>query len=112
MPEIDIPIAHDDRAHAYHLYVIRLSLDKLDIDRAQFIEELRALNIGSSVHFIPVHLHPWYQKAYGYKRGDFPVAERVFDSIISLPLYPKMSEDDLQDVVEAVRYTVKQHGRR
>jgi dTDP-4-amino-4,6-dideoxygalactose transaminase len=112
MPEIEIPIAHGDRAHAYHLYVIRLSLDKLSIDRAQFIEELRALNIGSSVHFIPVHLHPWYQTEYGYSRGDFPVAERVFDSIISLPLYPKMSEEDLQDVVEAVRYIVKQHGRR
>ncbi len=112
IPEIKIPITHDDRSHAFHLYVIRLALEKLSIDRARFIEELRALNIGSSVHFIPVHLHPWYQEEYGFSRGDFPVAERLFDSIISLPLYPKMSEEDLQDVVEAVRYIVKQHGRR
>jgi dTDP-4-amino-4,6-dideoxygalactose transaminase len=112
MPEIEIPITRPNRSHAYHLYVIRLALDMLSIDRAQFIEELRAMNIGSSVHFIPVHLHPWYQKEYGYSRGDLPVAERLFDSIISIPLYPKMSEDDLQDVVEAVRYIVKQHRRR
>ena len=112
LPEIDVPITHRDRFHAFHLYVIRLVLDQLSIDRAQFIEELRALNIGSSVHFIPVHLHPWYQTTYGYSRGDLPVAERIFDRIISIPLYPKMNEDDLQDVVEAVRYIVMQHGRR
>ena len=112
LPEIDVPITHSDRFHAFHLYVIRLVLDQLSIDRAQFIEELRALNIGSSVHFIPVHLHPWYQTTYGYSRGDLPVAERIFDRIISIPLYPKMNEDDLQDVVEAVRYIVMQHGRR
>jgi dTDP-4-amino-4,6-dideoxygalactose transaminase len=112
MPEIETPVTHGDRSHAFHLYVIRLALEKLSIDRAQFIEELRALNIGSSVHFIPVHLHPWYQDEYGYSRGDFPVAERLFDSIISLPLYPKMNEDDLQDVVDAVSYIVKQHRRR
>ncbi len=112
LPEIEAPIRHGDRFHGFHLYVIRLALDQLSIDRAQFIEELRALNIGSSVHFIPVHLHPWYQTTYGYRRGDLPVAERIFDRIISIPLYPKMKEDDLQDVVEAVRYIVKQHGRR
>lgn len=112
MPEIETPITHSDRFHAFHLYVIRLALDRLSIDRGQFIEELRARNIGSSVHFIPVHLHPWYQETYGYSRGDLPVAERLSDSIISIPLYPKMSEDDLQDVIEAVRYLVKQHARR
>jgi dTDP-4-amino-4,6-dideoxygalactose transaminase len=112
LPEIDVPIKHSGRFHAFHLYVIRLVLDQLSIDRAQFIEELRALNIGSSVHFIPVHLHPWYQTTYGYSRGDLPVAERIFDRIISIPLYPRMKEDDLQDVVEAVRYIAKQHGRR
>lgn len=112
MPEIEIPITHGDRSHAYHLYVIRLALDRLSIDRAQFIEELRGLNIGSSVHFIPVHLHPYYQATFGHSRGDFPMAEQIYDAIISLPLYPKMSEDDLHDVVDAVRYIVKQHARR
>ncbi len=112
LPEIEIPITHEDRSHGYHLYVIRLKLDRLAIDRAQFIEELRAMNIGSSVHFIPVHLHPYYQEVLGYSRGDFPVAESLYDAIISLPLYPKMRESDLQDVVEAVRYIVSEHPRR
>jgi dTDP-4-amino-4,6-dideoxygalactose transaminase len=112
MPEIEIPITQDDRSHAYHLYVIRLNLDQLTIDRAQFIEELRGLNIGSSVHFIPVHLHPYYQESFGYSEGDFPVAERLFDAIISLPLYPKMTKTDLQDAVEAVRFIVSEHSRR
>ncbi len=112
MPEIEIPITQGGRSHAFHLYVIRLNLDQLAIDRAQFIEELRALNIGSSVHFIPVHLHPYYQESLGYSKGDFPVAERLFDAIISLPLYPKMTKNDLQDVVEAVRFIVSEHPRR
>ena len=112
MPEIEIPITQADRKHAYHLYVIRLNLEKLAIARAQFIEELRARNIGSSVHFIPVHLHPFYQETMGCGKGDLPVAERLYEGIVSLPLYPKMSEKDLQDVVEAVRYIVNQHPRR
>jgi len=108
-PEISVPVKHHDRNHIYHLYIIRLRLDKLKIDRAQFIDELRNLNIGTSVHFIPVHLHPFYQKTYGHKRGDLPNSEKIYDSIISLPLYPAMSETDVFDVINAVEQIISEN---
>lgn len=111
MAELDTPIAATDRSHIYHLYVIRLDLDRLTIDRAQFIDALKDFNIGTSVHFIPVHLHPYYRNQFGYKRGDLPNAESIYDRIVSLPLYPEMSEHDVQDVIWAVREVVAQHRR-
>lgn len=108
-PEISIPVKHHDRNHIYHLYIIRLRPDKLKIDRAQFIDKLRNLNIGTSVHFIPVHLHPFYQKTYDYKRGDLPNSEKIYDSIISLPLYPAMSETDASDVLDAVEQIINEN---
>jgi dTDP-4-amino-4,6-dideoxygalactose transaminase len=70
--------------------------------RNRFIEELRARNIGTSVHFIPIHLHPYYRDKYGYQPEDFPVAYREYQRIVSLPLYPRMSDQDVEDVIEAV----------
>lgn len=107
MPELEIPVERDYARHAWHLYIIKLNLDKLKIDRAQFIEELKAEKIGTSVHFIPVHMHPYYRDTFGYKAGDFPQAEAVYERIISLPLYPKMSIQDIQDVIDAVRRIVE-----
>ena len=72
MPELQIPLVNKGLRHAWHLYVIQLNLDRLTINRAQFIDALRAENIGTSVHFIPVHLHPYYRRTYGYNRGDYP----------------------------------------
>jgi len=103
LPEIETPGTQADRNHVYHLYVIRLGLERLAIDRAQFIEALKACNIGASVHFIPVHLHPFYQEHFGYRRGDLPRAEAIYDRIVSLPLYPRMTETDVWDVIESVR---------
>ncbi len=111
VPEIEIPLTHSDRNHIYHLYVIRLCLERLKIDRAQFIERLRTLNIGSSVHFIPVHLHPYYREAFSYKQGDLPNAEHLYDQMLSLPLFPKMAEGDVQDVIQAVT-TIVEGNRR
>jgi dTDP-4-amino-4,6-dideoxygalactose transaminase len=111
MPEVERPIIHSDRTHTYHLYVIRLNLERLTIDRAQFIEELKALNIGTSVHFIPVHLHPYYRDTFGYRPGDCPVAERLYERIISLPLFPRMTEDDVRDVIHAVKDVISRHRR-
>jgi dTDP-4-amino-4,6-dideoxygalactose transaminase len=105
------PIAHADRNHVYHLYAIRLDLARLTIDRAEFIEELKQLNIGASVHFIPLHLHPFYQQEFGYQRGDLPQAESIYDSVVSLPLYPGMSENDVQDVIEAVQLVISSNRR-
>ena len=111
LPEVERPIIHPDRTHTYHLYVIRLNLERLTIDRAQFIEELKALNIGTSVHFIPVHLHPFYRETFGYRLGACPVAERIYERIISLPLFPRMTEDDVRDVIHAVKDVVSRHRK-
>ncbi len=101
--------AHVD--HAWHLYVIRLRTELLKIDRAQFIEELRELNIGASVHFIPIHLHDYYRQKYGFKPEDFPIAYREFGRIVSLPLYPRMSDQDVDDVIAAVSAIFNRHRR-
>jgi len=107
LPELEEPVELDYARHAWHLYIIKLNLDKLSIDRGKFIEELKEENIGTSVHFIPLHMHPYYRDTYEYKPEDFPVAEGVFERIISLPMYPKMSMQDARDVVEAVKRVIK-----
>jgi dTDP-4-amino-4,6-dideoxygalactose transaminase len=100
-----------DGTHAWHLYMIRLRTTALRIDRDGFIEELRARNVGTSVHFIPLHLHPYYQQAWGYRPGQFPGAEAAWSQVVSLPLYPAMSDDDVDDVLTAVADVVRRHRR-
>jgi dTDP-4-amino-4,6-dideoxygalactose transaminase len=101
-PELQIPCDAPDCQHAWHLYMLRLNLDHLRIDRGQFVDELRARNIGASVHFIPLHIHPYYRKTYGYRPEDFPVAYCEYQREISLPVYSKMTDADVDDVIEAV----------
>jgi dTDP-4-amino-4,6-dideoxygalactose transaminase len=105
--ELQIPTERPEVEHAWHLYVLRLNVERLNISRNQFIEELKARNIGTSVHFIPIHLHPYYRDKYGYKPDDFPVAYREYQRIVSLPLYPRMTDDDVDSVIEAVHDVVK-----
>jgi dTDP-4-amino-4,6-dideoxygalactose transaminase len=76
--EVETPVERPNVQSAWHLYVLRLNLDRLSINRAQFIEELKARNIGTSVHFIPIHLHPFYRDKYGWKPEDFPIAYREY----------------------------------
>lgn len=109
--ELQIPTERPEVEHAWHLYVIRLNVERLKVSRNQFIEELKARNIGTSVHFIPIHLHPYYRDKYGYKPEDFPVAYREYQRIVSLPLYPRMSDQDVEDVIEAVAEVVKRFRR-
>jgi dTDP-4-amino-4,6-dideoxygalactose transaminase len=97
--------------HAWHLYMLRLNLDRLAIDRAQFVEELRARKIGVSVHFIPLHIHPYYRDTFGYRPDDFPVAYGEYLREVSLPIYSKMSDDDVQDVIDAVTDVVAARRR-
>jgi dTDP-4-amino-4,6-dideoxygalactose transaminase len=111
MDELQTPITHGDVEHAWHLYPLRLNLNKLTISRAQFIEELHARNIDTSVHFIPVHEHPYYRDKYGWRPKDFPVAHNEFNRILSLPIYPLMTEVDVADVVTAVKDVVCKHRR-
>jgi len=109
--EVDTPQTRPHVTPAWHLYPIRLRLDALSIDRAEFIEELRARNIGTSVHFIPVHIQPYYQQRYGFAPDDFPVTMTEFNRLISLPLYPRMTDTDVDDVVSAIRDAVAAHRR-
>jgi dTDP-4-amino-4,6-dideoxygalactose transaminase len=109
--EVETPITRPGMHHAWHLYVLRLNLDHLAIDRAQFIEELKARNIGASVHFIPIHHHPYYRAKYGYHADDFPVATREYRRIVSLPLSPRLTDRDVQDVIEAVLHIIQHHRR-
>ena len=116
--EFQIPTERPEVEHAWHLYVLRLDLERFPAIRNpkseirnRFIEELKARNIGTSVHFIPVHLHPYYRDRYGYKAEDFPVAYREYQRMVSLPLYPRMSDQDVEDVIEAVVDVVKRYRR-
>ena len=111
MPELRIPDSLPDRKHAWHLYVIRLVPERLKIDRGAFIEELTREGIGTSVHFIPLHLHPYYRDAFGYRRGNFPKAEAAFEEIISLPIYSLMAEEDAQRVIQTIRGVIERNRR-
>jgi perosamine synthetase len=110
-PELQIPHDRADCQHAWHLYMLRLRLGRLHIDRAQFIQELKERNIGTSVHFIPLHLHPYYRQTYGYRPEDFPVAHREYLREISLPIYSRMDDEDVQAVIEAVVDVVELYRR-
>ncbi|HHO81367.1 MAG TPA: DegT/DnrJ/EryC1/StrS family aminotransferase, partial [Bacillaceae bacterium] len=109
--ELVVPVERPDVEHAWHLYVLRLNLSALTIDRARFIEELKQRNIGASVHFIPVHLHPYYREKYGYRPKDFPVSYENYLRSISLPLHPGLSDRDVDDVIEAVLDVVREFRR-
>jgi dTDP-4-amino-4,6-dideoxygalactose transaminase len=111
LPELQVPVERPGCESAWHLYPLRLNLDMVTIGRNQFIEELKARNIGTSVHFIPIHLHPYYRDKYGYKPEDFPVAFANYQRLISLPLHPRLSEEDVDDVIEAVRDVVVRYRR-
>jgi perosamine synthetase len=111
VPEIMCPPTASYAQHAWHLYVIQLNLDRLRIDRDEFIRQLQQAGIGCSVHFIPLHLHPYHRDRGGYRPEDFPVASMVFQRIVSLPLYSKMTEDEVNRVIETVRDLVKRNRR-
>jgi dTDP-4-amino-4,6-dideoxygalactose transaminase len=100
---IELPVPRPHVESAWHLFPVRLRLEAMDTDRAGFINRLKALNIGTSVHFIPIHLHPYYRDKYGYREGDFPIAESAYHRLVSLPLHPGLSDADAMDVVDAVR---------
>jgi perosamine synthetase len=111
LPAIRIPSVGQDVQHAWHLYIIQLELEQLRIGRKEFIELLKQENIGTSVHFIPLHLHPYYRDTFHYRPEHFPHASAVFERIISLPIYPKMTVADVQHVIDAVRKIARQYRR-
>jgi len=98
---LQLPTVLPEVQSAWHLYPVQILADEFTRDGV--IEALRKLNIGTSVHFIPLHLMTFYQKTFGYKLGDFPVAEKVFDRILSLPFFPRMQNEDATRVVRNLR---------
>ena len=102
IPGLQIPHDREDCQHAWHLYMLRLNKACLNINRDQFIEELTRRNIGVSVHFIPLHLHPYYRETYGYQPEDYPAAREEYEREISLPIYSRMTDQDVRDVTAAV----------
>lgn len=108
LEEIMVPYIKPDRESAWHLYVVKLNLEALSINRRRFIEELKKRGIGASVHFIPLYRHPYYSNAYGYDAAAFPKSEHAYERIVSLPIYPAMSDDDVDSVINSVREVISQ----
>ncbi len=111
LPEIIRPRAAGHVQHAWHLYVIQLDLDRLRIGRNEFVQQLQQQQIGCSVHFIPLHMHPFYRQTWGYGPDDLPIAAACYRRTVSLPIYPKMSETDVRRVIGIVRDLVQQYRR-
>lgn len=103
IPYITPLAARPDRTNAYHLYMVTLDTEALGMSRAEAFKALRAENIGVNVHYIPVHLHPYYREHVGTRAGLCPVAEAAYEHLVTLPIFPQMSEEDVDDVVTAVR---------
>ena len=102
VPGLILPTALDDRRHAWHLYPIRLKLEQWTLDRRRFIEELKGKGVVASVHWMPLHMHPYYRETYGFESGVLPVAEAAYDRLVSLPLFPGMRDEEVDWVVKSV----------
>lgn len=109
--EIITPVEKDDIKCVYHIYVIQLRIELLKVGRKEVFDALRAENIGVNVHHIPIHLQPFYRNMYGYRRGDYPKAEQYYDRAITLPIFPKMTDQDIEDVIKAVKRVIKHYSK-
>jgi dTDP-4-amino-4,6-dideoxygalactose transaminase len=109
LPHAILPAEKAEASSSWHLFPIRLRLERLTADRAQIFRALRAENIGVNVHYIPVHLHPYYRDRFGYKGGEYPVAEQAYERLISLPMFHGMSDQDVNDVIRAVLKVVEHY---
>ena len=109
-PALEPPTELPDASSSWHLYVLRLRPERLTIGRDAFIEELKARNIGTSVHYRPLHMMSYYAEKYGFEPASFPVARDAFERMVSLPLHPRLSDDDVDDVIDAVLDLVERHA--
>jgi dTDP-4-amino-4,6-dideoxygalactose transaminase len=109
--EIELPTMPVDRVHSWHLFPIRLRLERLTVDRAEFIRELNAIGIGCSVHWRPLHLHPYYQNAFPWSSGELPVATALWPRFVSLPIFSGMGDHDVELVAAGIRELCARHSR-
>ena len=103
---ITTPLESSNVMHAYHLYTILIDFEKLNKNRNQVMQELRAKNIGTQVLYIPVHLQPYYSKKYGFKKGDFPAAEKYYQSCLSIPIFPHLKEYEVNYVINKINLII------
>lgn len=101
------PVEPENVSSCFHLYVVQIDFKTLGKTRTKVMQELRDKGIGTQVHYIPVHTQPFYKEKFGYKEGDYPVAERYYEQELSLPLYPGLSDDDVNTVIKAVKEVIK-----
>jgi dTDP-4-amino-4,6-dideoxygalactose transaminase len=109
--QIELPSTDADRIDSWHLFVIKLQLKRLDLSRDEFMKELKHAGVGCSVHWRPLHLHPYYQKTFGWRARDFPVATAQWKRLISLPIFPGMRDDEIEHVVRTVKRICKRYAR-
>jgi dTDP-4-amino-4,6-dideoxygalactose transaminase len=102
IPGLRTPTVKDDVDPMWHLYAVEIG-EEFGCDRKRFVEAIHAENIYVQVHYVPLHFHPLFQKRFGYERGQYPVTEDVYDGLVSLPLYPAMGDEEVEDVIRAVR---------
>lgn len=110
LPEAELPVAREDRDSAWHLYILNLNLERLRVNRDPIFAALRAENLGVNVHYIPVHLHPYYQKRFGHQPGEHPVAEAAYPRLLTLPLFPQMGEEEVEAVIAGVRKVLQYYS--
>jgi perosamine synthetase len=108
---LTLPAVQADSNPAWHLYPIRLNLERLNADRGRIFRALRAENIGVNVHYIPVHLHPYYRDRFEYRGGEFPIAEDAYARLISLPMFHAMTDQDVDDVIAALQKVLRHFAR-
>ena len=111
LPGVQVPCVRPNVKPAWHLYPIRVNPQRLSADRAHLFRALRAENIGVNVHYIPVHLHPYYRDRFGYRGGEYPAAEAAYEQLISLPMFHGMTDQDAEDVIHAVTKLSEHYGK-
>ena len=109
--ELILPSELPNRIHSWHLYAVRLKVERLKVDRAQVIQQLKERGIGTSVHWMPLHMHPYYRQKYGYKPEDFPVAAGLYPQLITLPLYPDMKQEEVGYVCDNLKAIIARNLR-
>lgn len=108
---LELPSLDENRIHSWHLFPLRLELERLSINRDEFIVELKRSGVGCSVHWRPLHLHPYYRDTFGWRPEDFPVASRMWERLVSLPIFYGMTGDEIDHVIQTVRGLSKKHAR-
>jgi perosamine synthetase len=106
------PTGSSNETHSWHLFIVRIRQSMLEINRSEMVRQLKESGIGTSVHFIPLHLHPYYRETFGYLQGDFPRAEDAYNRCLSLPIYPDMSNSEVERVMTTIEGIVIKNRRR